>query len=692
MLFNVRAKVFLSIMTLIFLAACSNVSGGDQEIINRGVDLETNTDHLSGDESLSKFEDKFTAELTELEGEALARQPGEEDFIPVHIGYVIKPSGQVGTKDNSRARIDFSDQSVVRVSPNSLFTLTAIENGEDGLLKSLSLQTGKIWIGLTGGEMTIETEAGIASVRGSMISVEFDQVTGEAYLACFEGMCWAEVAGVKYPIGIGETLRLFGIELSPVYSYMSQFELQEWLVLFPQAYNVVDQIPGSIGGFVWEDANANGIRDVGELGLPDVTVNLLSGDGQFLSSMTSDDSGNYTFEDILTGEYYLVFLNPENLIFTIKDEGEDDSVDSDAVENGHTEVFTFAPGERKNDTDAGLHEPRPVVICPLTGLAVKDESLLELRPIIISLSKYPERVRPLGGLSSAPVIIESVIDAGQTRLQVLFYCGYPQLPSQSGGGGSPPYGISSARSARVYYADLAQIFGAGLIYAGASYEVIPEVLPFTCAFAINTTPDDIGGAGVDISRLIELAETCKHRLGNTDLAVWQFGLQPSGGEPVENFLMRYNYYNQTRWIYESDAGGYVRYQNTPSAPDVFTLSIDRLNGQPVVRQNVLVLITAHTVLNEAGTIIDYQLIDSRGFGYLLRDGVNYKICWSATFDDYPTSSNRYRPFLILDCTTKEQINLAYGTMWVNVVDTSTKFEWNGGDWQAYHYQPIYQIP
>jgi hypothetical protein len=156
--------------------------------------------------------------------------------------------------------------------------------------------------------------------------------------------------------------------------------------------------------------------------------------------------------------------------------------------------------------------------------------------------------------------------------------------------------------------------------------------------------------------------------------------------------MHYNYLNQTRWIYEPESGGYVRYQNTPSAPNVFTMSTDRLNGQTIVRQNVLVLITPHTVLNQAGSIIDYQLTNNGGFGYLLRDGVKYRICWSTIFGDYPTSSNRYRPFLVLDCMTKEQINLAYGTMWVNVVDTSTGFEWKGGDWWAYHYQPIYQGP
>ena len=695
----VRSRTLWSIiMAVILLVACSDISGGDQGIntsedpgssSSENGDLQSNNDGDS--DNPSNLESKLIVELTELEGDVLVRQNSAEEFASTYIGYIIKPNGQVQTMKDSRARIDFSDQSIVRVGPNSLFTFTAIEGEENDLLKRLSLQAGKLWIGLSGGEMVVETEAGVASVRGSMMSVEFDPITGEAYLACFEGLCWAEVGGVEFTLGIGETLRIFGIDSLPVYGYLSQYELREWLALFPQAYTLVEQIPGAVSGFVWEDTNHNGIQDQNEIGLPDVPVNLLSGGGQLLASTVTDETGIYTFEDILIGEYYLTFLNPENLIFTIKDEGEDDSVDSDADENGHANFFTLAPGEHKEDIDAGLHTPEPAVICPLTGLPVEDEGLLELRPLFISLSKYPERVRPLGGLSYAPVVFESVIDAGQTRLQALFYCGYPQASSQSGGDGSPQYDISAARSARVYYAELAQIFGAGLIYVGSSYEVAPEVSPHTCAYVSNTV-GDIAGAGLDISRLKEIAETCKHRLGNTDLSVWQFGPQPEGGEPVEKFLMRHNYFNQTRWIYEPDVGGYVRYQNSPSAPDVFSVSTDRLNGQTIVRQNLLVLITPHTVLNEAGTIIEYELTNNGGYGYLLRDGVKYRICWSTVFGDYPTSSNRYRPFLIFDCATQEQINLAYGTMWVNVVDTTTGFEWKGEDWRAYHYQPIYQIP
>jgi hypothetical protein len=36
------------------------------------------------------------------------------------------------------------------------------------------------------------------------------------------------------------------------------------------------------------------------------------------------------------------------------------------------------------------------------------------------------------------------------------------------------------------------------------------------------------------------------------------------------------------------------------------------------------------------------------------------------------------------------MDIAYGSMWVNVVDVTTGFEWVGDDWRAYTVLPKYQ--
>ena len=134
-----------------------------------------------------------------------------------------------------------------------------------------------------------------------------------------------------------------------------------------------------------------------------------------------------------------------------------------------------------------------------------------------------------------------------------------------------------------------------------------QISSFQCGVVDNTgIPKDIGSAGLDIDSLQTVAENCKHPRGNTQLDVWQFGPAPAGGEPAEKFLMHYNYLNQTRWIYDPAAGGYVRYQNDPETPQDFTLSTDQLTGEAVVRQNVLLLQVPHEVLNRSGTIISFD--------------------------------------------------------------------------------------
>ncbi|MEJ2759678.1 MAG: DUF3048 domain-containing protein, partial [Anaerolineales bacterium] len=240
-----------------------------------------------------------------------------------------------------------------------------------------------------------------------------------------------------------------------------------------------------------------------------------------------------------------------------------------------------APGSI-SEPDAGLVNEEvsavSTALCPLTGLPV-NESLLDNRPLFVSISQFPAWAsRPPTGLNSAPVVFETLLNEGMTRLQALFYCGYPQSGSQSGNGTDfSPYEISAVRSGRIFYAELAKLFNAGLIFGGASPEVYPEIAPYQCSSTQNTnTPSNTGAGGLNIDRLEQVAENCQTPSGNTDLGVWLFGPAPDGGTPVESFLMKYNYLNQTRWVYDTEAGGYVRYQNDPSTPEEFSLSTDRL--------------------------------------------------------------------------------------------------------------------
>jgi len=127
-------------------------------------------------------------------------------------------------------------------------------------------------------------------------------------------------------------------------------------------------IPTNIGDTVFFDDDRDGIQDAGEEGVQGVTVELVSAgdDGIFGTAddvvedtQVTDANGNYLFEDVLAGDYIIVFSDlPEDYVFSPADQGGDDALDSDAGSNGATQPFTVEYGQDDDLTfDAGINLP-----------------------------------------------------------------------------------------------------------------------------------------------------------------------------------------------------------------------------------------------------------------------------------------------------------------------------------------------
>ena len=119
----------------------------------------------------------------------------------------------------------------------------------------------------------------------------------------------------------------------------------------------------TIGDFVWNDLNMNGIQDEGEPGLPGISVNLYDcADTSMIASTTTDDMGHYMFDSVETGEYLVEVVAPEYWVFSPMDQGDDDALDSDVnPETGRTDCFMLDPGvtersesESKDDRCTGI--------------------------------------------------------------------------------------------------------------------------------------------------------------------------------------------------------------------------------------------------------------------------------------------------------------------------------------------------
>jgi len=114
---------------------------------------------------------------------------------------------------------------------------------------------------------------------------------------------------------------------------------------------------GSIGDFVWNDLNKNGIQEAGEPGIAGVTVRLLNAATSAVVATTiTDATGKYIFNDIPAGNYQVEFVTPVAYTTTTKLNSNVTASETDSdvdPATSKTVAFTLAAGQRISTVDAG---------------------------------------------------------------------------------------------------------------------------------------------------------------------------------------------------------------------------------------------------------------------------------------------------------------------------------------------------
>jgi len=121
---------------------------------------------------------------------------------------------------------------------------------------------------------------------------------------------------------------------------------------------------GSIGDFVFNDLDGDGIQDFNEPGIEGVVVTLFDVFDNVVAVVVSDENGFYEFVDVPAGDYFIVFeIEDEDLEPTLADVGDDDQ-DSDITEEngpGSTAIFTLDTGQNDDTRDAGFYQCLEVI-------------------------------------------------------------------------------------------------------------------------------------------------------------------------------------------------------------------------------------------------------------------------------------------------------------------------------------------
>lgn len=250
---NLQKTLALTIMGALILAACGNGATG-APTPGTGPNANGTTTTGVGNGTPGAGAETRSAVISELQNDVDARQASAVDWLAAIEGDQITAGGGVRTGDESRVRIATSDGSIIRIAANTEFQLAEFSPQPTDPVTRLSIEAGKVWIQVTkalgGGSFEVETPSGVATVRGSLMSVEYDPAVGRVLVTCAEGECELRDRLGQNAVRLlaGEQSEIPGSDQGPLAARrMRRQQVREWLDNFPEArailQRLLDQLP-----------------------------------------------------------------------------------------------------------------------------------------------------------------------------------------------------------------------------------------------------------------------------------------------------------------------------------------------------------------------------------------------------------------------------------------------------------------
>ncbi len=133
------------------------------------------------------------ATLAEVTNSVESRLSSEAAWGEAAVGQTLPAGGEVKTGADGESRLDLSPDTIVRIGPETHFTVTELSGSDEQPNTLLDLISGELWVilnsSLNGGSFDVETPIGSASVRGSYLSVDYDAASDSLIVSCLEGQC-----------------------------------------------------------------------------------------------------------------------------------------------------------------------------------------------------------------------------------------------------------------------------------------------------------------------------------------------------------------------------------------------------------------------------------------------------------------------------------------------------------------------
>jgi Protein of unknown function (DUF3048) N-terminal domain/Protein of unknown function (DUF3048) C-terminal domain len=317
---------------------------------------------------------------------------------------------------------------------------------------------------------------------------------------------------------------------------------------------------------------------------------------------------------------------------------------------------------------------------PLTGLAVKDPTLLQRRPMVIKVANSPDYVRPQSSLTLADVVYEYYIEYGDTRFIAVFYSNDSPM-------------VGPVRSGRYFDEHVAHMYHAFLVFKSAD----PRELNYLKESDLNQFLVIVGFGGCSPyftgpykrdsynNQFFNTTKwaACAIKKGvDNSLQELRGGFftedVPEGALNVTRIFSYYSTYSYNYWGYDPATHKYFRYQEANDIgrgkTEAYVPLSDAQTNLPVNAENIVVLFVPHTFANTYNADDEVFNIDLLDFGnaYVFRDGIAIPARWNRDDRDQP---------LLLTTLDGSPIYLRPGRTFYQVMGTTSTYTQDGTDWR-----------
>lgn len=292
------------------------------------------------------------------------------DLTPgVYQMFIHMPNGYGLTDDLQGAdpTIDSDfDPSTNRTALIDVISSEAIEN-QDGGLVAFQTVSGRAWDDVNANGLQDEGELSKAGVAidlfddtGFVIGSAVTDANGN-YSIQGTVLGRSYQLGVDVPTDTALTLKDAGTDDTIDSDFDPVSALSDLFVIVTQQPILhldagLREATAAVSGRAWHDEDEDGIQGTGEAGFAGIEVRLIDSVTLITIAITTTDSnGNYSFDDVPAGSYYIEFVPPTGYVFTPQNAGSDDDLDSDVnPATNKTAVFELDDLEEIDNIDAGL--------------------------------------------------------------------------------------------------------------------------------------------------------------------------------------------------------------------------------------------------------------------------------------------------------------------------------------------------